>query len=130
MRTLKIRDVVLAQQGFEEAKRGDTSAEAAGSRRLDHFGGHDPRFPDCGDEHVRLGDVPGEVDGPRMADRHGRVRAQEEQRRRLADDRAPPDHNRARTLQRDVVLLWDKPASRSAIPVLAVRKAAVPGVRA
>ena len=47
----------------------------------------------------------GEVVRARVADRHRRVLGKEEHRHRLADDLAPPDHDRLVALQLDPVLL-------------------------
>src|SRR6266498_3361873 len=60
---------------------------------------------DRDDENVRLADVRREVACPRMANGHSRVRVQEEQRSRLADDVAAPDDDCPRPLDRDLVLL-------------------------
>ena len=63
-----------------------------------------PRRARGDDEHVGVERVRGEVGGARVADRHGRVRLQEQVRDRLADDVAAADDDGARALERDAVL--------------------------
>ena len=63
------------------------------------------RAADGGDEDVGVERVPREVLRARVADRHGRVALEEEMRHRLADDRRAADHDGARALERDLVLV-------------------------
>ena len=73
--------------------------------RLDHVRRHERGHPDGGDEHVGVERVPLQIARVRVAERHGRVRLLQQVGHRLADDVAAADHDRARAVELDLVLL-------------------------